>query len=932
MKKNLLDNLPDKEKLKFDESEDDDENDNKGISDEDRKLIEINKNYIESKLWNWKEDDNFEFVIPPTIFKEKIIIRGDNDLRYNNELIQYENQDIVGQPFSQEILEQIWQKGEFKINSTIPELPYTWKLSYFTVKGIKNIKLRYQKDMSLSFLFLYSLYYRFSTYNYKGIFPCSFPSSAYHLYQSIYNIINLFFGLPIYSHYIYDIEENIKHQRLLEFLELNKDLDLLFFNSKSKKELRKFDEEFNTVWWTEIEPRLVKKYKEQNMNKEELNSNLVEDKKREFFNFLNQNNRKFKEFEDLHPSTKDYILSQQIINDASFFYKLEKEQKIENFRNELKKNYIRDLCELWHEDKMDEYYRKVTKETDDEKERKIKRDIQSRKEPSSVYNYNLNNEKDIPDLIKEQLKKEKRPFETYEIKRYLTRPYEKYQEETNNGEVRYYLRKYKYHEVKTSFIFWRVILFLIKYFCSFWNFNIFIYRQMLDSMLGIKALCSFTLYRDYTIDEFTGRITKAKETFTFPKSIYNLWTWVMESRRNFESAPDTGILGKGCTRIFHLFLNYILRLLILGSLLIILYPSFITLNIFICFCLIICSPFLIALWILLDFLFCLIIYNRYDKLKLFPLIRIIIIDFIIGFILQLIMSLLSIIIQPVLTIFFFLYSQIHFLLRYLYDLFFYSIFKCLGKVPETNNCIAWLISGPGLFRERYYDIKNKDILSLVIGELEKRIMKNYNNRIKELLDSPREAIQDIQNVYKRVGLNYNINNKINKSIDFYREKLKNKIKKRDVYPECEINVKFTEERLEEVKNMIELYITEYSKVNDISFELDKFEEKKIENLTQEIMKEIFGNNIFEPLQSNDKIVHLQSVFKNELDNIATKIFENPKFDDRIYIEERPKEKKVINYPEFANFHQIFNGYLNLDLSLLKKEEKNLFPILADMLI
>ena len=256
---------------------------------------------------------------------------------------------------------------------------------------------------------------------------------------------------------MHDIEENIKHQRLLEFLGYNKDIDLLFFNSESKKKLRKFDEEFNTAWRTEIEPRLVKSYKEQNMNKEELNSNLVEDKKREFLNFLNQNNQKFKEFEDLHPSTKDYILSQQIINDVSFFYKLEKEQKIENFRNELKKNYIRDLCELWHEDKMDEYYRKVTKETDDEKERKIKRDIQSKKEPSSVYNYNLNNERDIPDLTKEQLKKEKRPFETYEIKRYLTRPYEKYQEETNNGEVRYYLRKYKYHEVKTSFIFWRVI-------------------------------------------------------------------------------------------------------------------------------------------------------------------------------------------------------------------------------------------------------------------------------------------------------------------------------------------------------------------------------------------------------------------------------------------------------------------------------------------
>ena len=229
----------------------------------------------------------------------------------------------------------------------------------------------------------------------------------------------------------------------------------------------------------------------------------------------------------------------------------------------------------------------------------------------------------------------------------------------------------------------------------------------------------------------------------------------------------------------------------------------------------------------------------------------------IGFVIQLITSLLSIILQPFLAIFFFLYSHIHFLIRYLYDLFFYSIFKCLGKVPETNNCIAWLIAGPGLFRGRYYDIKNKDILSLVIGELEKRIMKNYNNKINELLDEPNNTIQEIQKVYKKIGLNYSTNRSINDSISFYKEKLKNQIKKGDFYPECHVSIKFTEERLEEVKNMIELYIKEYSKLKDISFELDKFKDKKFENLTHEIMKEIFDINIFETLQSNDKVVHLQ---------------------------------------------------------------------------
>ena len=121
--------------------------------------------------------------------------------------------------------------------------------------------------------------------------------------------------------------------------------------------------------------------------------------------------------------------------------------------------------------------------------------------------------------------------------------------------------------------------------------------------------------------------------------------------------------------------------------------------------------------------------------------------------------------------------------------------------------------------------------------------------------------------------------------------------------------------------MVKLYITEYSKIKDISFELNKYEEKKVENLAEEIMKDIFGYNIFEPLQSTDKIVHLKSVFKNELDAITTKIFENPMFDDKIYIEERPKEIKIVQLPNFATFEQIFNGDLYLDLSHLEREER-----------
>lgn len=76
------------------------------------------------------------------------------------------------------------------------------------------------------------------------------------------------------------------------------------------------------------------------------------------------------------------------------------------------------------------------------------------------------------------------------------------------------------------------------------------------------------------------------------------------------------------------------------------------------------------------------------------------------------------------------------------------------------------------------------------------------------------------------------------------------------------------------------------------------------------------------MQSTDKIVHLKSVFKNELDHITTKVFENPMFDDKIAVEDRPAESQEVRLPDFANFESVFHGDLNLDLSYLNYKEKN----------
>ena len=423
----------------------------------------------------------------------------------------------------------------------------------------------------------------------------------------------------------------------------------------------------------------------------------------------------------------------------------------------------------------------------------------------------------------------------------------------------------------------------------------------------------------------TGQLYNTKRTYTFPRSVCNLCIWISDSRTNFENSPDTGILGKGISRIFNLILNYIIKLCILGGLLISMYPLFIILNVFICIGLIIISPIISLYWDILDYIFSSIIYNRYSQSKLFSLLKIIIKDFLIDVTIQFILCCLCVIIQPFLSLFFFIYSHIHFILRYIYDLFFYYVIKYFGKIPLTDSYVAWRISGPHLFRERFFDISNKDLMSLVIAEIEKMMMNHYLDTMTKIINEPNDSLNATRNIFELLNINIGDNPDISSSINFYQNLLKKQIKSQDKYPELSYNikVKFSEERLDNVKNLIEAYLRDYTSKNDLSFELNKYEDRKIEQLTENILKNIFGNRILETLDDVDKIVHLESMFDSNLDEISQRIFENPRYDDRVFVEKKVGKEKEIKIPNIAYFRDLFNYYspLFLNIDVLNREEK-----------
>ena len=918
-----MEQLPEKIPFKFSEESD------KKISElnpEEKTLISSNKSFIEKNLFKWSINKTFKFSLPKSIFssqREKKIIDIPTDFQQKNNNTQYSSNISPGKKFTKEILEQIWKEGKFEIESRQVDLPYTWKLSNFTVKGFNNVVLRYFKDMALSFKFFYTIKNRFRIKNYFDNFPITFFSCFYHLYMTFRLIINSLVGIPLYFDNQFELRQKIKKDDLKKFIELNPGFNYKLYKYQNIKKFNEIDTEFKDEWQGKIMPMKLKEYKTQKLHKNQIILNIHNEEKNSFMKYLSES-EKFQRINDEFPNLKQFLESQQIINDENFNIDEIYKKKYEKYKSDLNKNTIRVLCSDWKNEKLEQYKKIQNKEKDSKLNELIKQKIEDKKDPYIVYNFNYNSEKDLQKKLDLRKKKEKEPLLKFRAKRLLKKPYEIVESKDINNKTYYSLNKVRFYYVKSDFYFWRVWLFLIKLFTTFWNYNYRVYNQMTDSMLGIKALFKQELYRDLSIHSDTGIVYDSYKTYTFPRSLKNLITWVFDSREKFERTPDTGIMSKNISRIFNLILNYVLRLTILGLLLICLYPSFIIVNILICLFLMVISPIIAPLWNLLDYIFSIIIFNRYDTLRSFNIIRIILFEFITFTIYQFIFCSICLIMQPLLSIFFLIYSQFHFIIRYLYDFIFYYIIKCFGKIPLTDSHIAWRISGPHLFRDRFYDISNKDLMNLVIAEIEKMVMENFSIKIKEKLNEPRNNYNKMQKIFNTIKMQLTLDNEISRSISFYEDLLRKQIEKEDKRPTLsyKIRVKFSEERLDIVKNLVESYLRNYNTKNDLSFELDKFEEKKYEQLTEKILKNIFGDDILQTLDDVDKIVHLESVFETNLDEISQRIFENPKYDDRLYVNKKAEKEIIIKVPEIAYFNDIFEkrSMLCLNLNLLSKKE------------
>ena len=899
-------------------------------------LLLNNIKFIEDKSWYWDTtDENFTFNLPPTIFTEKIKLSPNNN--YKNENIEYEDNNIIGQKLSENQLNEIWENGKFTIPSN-KKIPYEWQLSLWTVKGINNIFISWISNMSISYYFIYHIKSRFSYSNYKE-FIISFPSSFYNLYISLWKLGDHFFGLPSFINNEYELTQIIRKEQLMNFINNHPEINIKLFVHKFNKILFTIDNTFYNLW-SKKEIELKTEYYSQDMSKNEVLTQIEKDKKEAYIKFLNENNE-FQNFIQTYNDLMEYLYSDQIIQEKKYEMDKEYKKKTIEYDNKLKEiNYIKYNVNSWRIEKEKKYEEELQKELIQNMNNKIKNEINKYNNPYLIYeNHNLNEINFNNRLNELKSQTEKIPKYINSIYRICIRPYEIIRNRRDNNSFYYELKKYEKYEITSKYPFWRFYLFFIKYFVYIWNISYFLLKKGYNSSIGLKALFYYTFYTDTDINYTTGVIYDINEAYTYRKTLNNIWLSICKSRIEFEESPDTGLFGKTFYRILNLIYNYFIMLIIIGGIVFIFYPIVIIICFIMSIILFFCSPILSLIGIIFEYLFNLLIYDTKGKNSFFPFIITIFYNLLFKFIFQFILCILFLILQPILSFIILIFAQIRFCLRKGYDYIMYYIIKWIAKVPETDTYIAWKINGPSLFRNRYSDINNSDIICLCIGKIEEMVLNDFYNKVNDKLDEPNNNIQNnINSIYSLINLRYNSDNRIISSINFYKRKLTEQINERKkLYPVIEndyqFSVKFTSKRLFLVKGLITKYLIEFSKVNDIDFIYKKHIEfgGKIDNITDYLLKQIFGNEIMETLEEYDEIVYLRSQNKTVLDNIAIKIFEDPYYQDKKIVEDRSNKKKdeIIDFPKFSDFTNIFQNEspitLNLN-SLTIEERRNLLGI------
>ncbi|CAD8119201.1 unnamed protein product [Paramecium sonneborni] len=527
--------------------------------------------------------------------------------------------------------------------------------------------------------------------------------------------------------------------------------------------------------------------------------------------------------------------------------------------------------------------------------------------------------KELKELIDKVEQESKRVNIRIEVTRYCFPPYNI----LKIGDT-FRLEREKQYIIKSNFPLWKFYLIIVRYFAWTANVIFWLFANGISGPLGIRALFQCNVfYPDVEINSRTGVVRHTNYSVT-PVVVHmaNVCKGMNQSRRDFENSPDTGFFGKNCARICNYVEVYFFRFLIVGIIgVLIVIPILILANFTISLVLALTAWAWIPIVLILTYLFQLFIYdfdcsdreqwNIFSTPLWFPLLRNTF-DFIVKGVLNLIINLLlCLVILPLGSLFMIIFGHFRYVFRSLYDCLMILFVKCLGRVPATENWLAWKISGPGISRQYYFTIKNEEVLILVAGKLEKCILTEYQKRVEGEIYAPQKQVQTVMNNFFSVfGASYSFHDN---GCDKLKYSLDQQICKRiSILPSISNNIRFNESELIVIRMLIKQFIKNQINLKDMKNYIWKhFQVQKgdYNELTSQILKECFGHQVLTPLEDIDLRFSLQTDENYSLSKKISKALEgqvNLNQPTNFIVKSNSVSKKQIITKQFFEFSGIIS--------------------------
>ena len=324
---------------------------------------------------------------------------------------------------------------------------------------------------------------------------------------------------------------------------------------------------------------------------------------------------------------------------------------------------------------------------------------------------------------------------------------------------RFYLNKETYRTNSTKYPFWRWTNFFFRTWSWLWN-TIFLLGVVVPwcSALSFRALIyKEPFYVEYELNPRNGSLQKKQNsrTETVLSRFKALWSHIRQSRKAFETQPDTGLLPRTVIRHFNRFVNYVIKGFFGSSFILLVLPVAIVSVSLTSLLLAATAPLWLVGASIVGHIFAAFTCDFDGTSYLGAVLWNVLINIIgLGILQPILAALVAFVFCPVGTCVLTLIAVIRKTLRDTWDaLVFQLLIKKRARVPMSNTFLARRIAGPGMASEYYYQVRPEQALVALETRMEAAELKAYDNQTSQKILEPQKSCHNfLKRMFRPFGV------------------------------------------------------------------------------------------------------------------------------------------------------------------------------------